>query len=221
METGRLYRDRGEAGRRLASALQDAVRGPAIVLALPRGGVAVGHQAAMALGLPLDVVLVRKLGIPGQEEVAFGAIADGGVTHIDWRMVARAGLTEEEVEAVLARERRELERRSRLYRGDRPEASVKGLTAILVDDGLATGLTMEAAARAVRERGAARVMAAAPVGPADTCARLRQSVDEVVCLACPDEFRSVSSAYESFPQMKDGEVIALLEQARDSRAPWT
>jgi predicted phosphoribosyltransferase len=214
------YENRREAGLDLAQALQPfRARPDAIVLGLPRGGVPVAYEVARALDVPLDVYIVRKLGLPGHEEFAMGAIASGGTMVVNpdvERFVPRLV-----IDAVAEQERRELERRERLYRGERPPLDLAGRTAILVDDGLATGSTMRAAARAVRQQGAARVVIAVPVAAPDTCADMRGEADEVVCPYTPDPFRAVGLWYEDFDQTSDDEVRDLLAQAarRATAAP--
>jgi putative phosphoribosyl transferase len=208
------YRDRSDAGRQLASLLtQYADRDDVVVLALPRGGVPVSFEIARALPAPLDVFLVRKLGAPGHPELAMGAIASGGVRVLSEDILTQLAITRDEVEAVTARERIELERRDRMYRGDRPPTALADRTVILVDDGLATGATMEAAILAVRQSNPARVVVAAPVGAADTCHRLRKIADEVVCAATPEPFQAVGLWYERFDQTSDEEVVKLLRES--------
>jgi predicted phosphoribosyltransferase len=205
------YRDRTDAGRQLATQLQEySGRSDVIVLALPRGGVPVAFEVATALRAPLDVFIVRKLGVPGHEEYAMGAIASGGVRVIDERVVRSVGITRAELDAVAAAEERELERRERRYRGDRPPPEVAGRTAILVDDGLATGSTMRAAVAALREERAARVVVAVPIAPPETCDAFRDLVDDIVCARTPEPFYAVGLWYEDFSQTTDDEVRALL-----------
>ena len=217
------FRDRADAGRQLAALLHEyAQRQDVIVLALPRGGVPVAFEVARALRAPLDVFLVRKLGVPGHPELAMGAIASGGVRVLSDEILGQLAISPSEVEAVTARERLELERRDRMYRGDRQSIPLSGRTIILVDDGLATGATMEAAIRAVRESHPARVVVAAPVGAVDTCRRLSTFADEVVCAATPEPFQAVGLWYERFDQTSDEEVIELLGQGSarpDAREP--
>ncbi|HLI27301.1 MAG TPA: phosphoribosyltransferase [Chloroflexota bacterium] len=215
----RRFRDRREAGRLLAARLAHYRGRPdVLVLALPRGGVPVGYEVARALGAPLDVFLVRKLGVPGHEELAMGAVASGGVQVLNDDVIAGLGLSERVVAAVTARELQELERRERLYRGARPPHEVHGRTVILVDDGLATGATMRAAIHALRSRGAARIVAAVPVAPPPTCAELRAEADEVVCLVTPEPFLAVGLWYEDFTQTSDDEVRALLADSAGEQA---
>jgi putative phosphoribosyl transferase len=212
------YRDRTHAGRVLAAELTEYANRPdVIVLALPRGGVPVAFEVATALHAPLDVFVVRKLGLPGHQEYAMGAIATGGVRVLDAHAVRAAGVTRAQLEAVTAVEQRELERRERQYRGDRPPADVAGRTVILVDDGLATGSTMRAAVEALRQEGAARVVVAVPIAPPETCDAFREIVDDIVCARTPEPFYAVGLWYQDFSQTTDGEVRALLDEA--ARAP--
>ena len=200
-----LFRDRADAGR-----------GDVTVLALPRGGVPVGYEVALALGAPLDVFLVRKLGVPGQEELAMGAIATGGVRVVNDAVVEELGIAPDVIEAVAAREQEELERRERAYRGERPAPDVSGRVVILVDDGLATGSTMRAAARALRKLGPARIVVAVPVAPREACAALRPEADEVVCAETPESFKGVGRWYDDFSQTTDEEVRALLQASAEN-----
>jgi len=209
------YQDRAEGGRVLGSQLGEySDRPDVIVLALARGGVPVGFEVARALNAPLDVFVVRKLGVPGHEELAMGAIAsspqDGGVLVLNQDAVRGLGIPDEVIEAVVRRERRELERRERLYRGDRPALEARGQTVILVDDGLATGSTMLAAVRALRQQGPARLVVGVPVASPDTCAEFQGEVDEIVCAATPRPFYAVGVWYENFSQTSDDEVRHLL-----------
>jgi erythromycin esterase-like protein/predicted phosphoribosyltransferase len=209
------FRDRPEAGRLLAERLGDyAGRDDVVVLGLPRGGVPVAFEIARALDAPLDVFLVRKLGVPGHEEYALGAIASGGVRVLNTELIERLGLPAEWIEAIDAKERRELDRRQRAYRGERPPPDVAGRTVILVDDGLATGSTMLAAVHAVRADEPARVVVAVPVADPEVCDALRALADEVVCLLTPQPLRAVGRWYEHFEQTADGEVRDLLQRAR-------
>ncbi|MEX1258270.1 MAG: phosphoribosyltransferase [Gemmatimonadota bacterium] len=221
-----LFLDRREAGRKLAGILAKVAPIPdAVVLALPRGGVPVGLEVARALGAPLDVVIVRKLGHPWQPELAMGAIASGGVRVMNPEVVAAGDISEADIAAVLARETRELERRERAYRGDRPPVPVQGRTVVLVDDGVATGSTMLAAVRALRSLGPASIIVAVPVAPADTLSRLRGEADAVACVATPEPFLGIGLWYQRFSQLSDAEVHELLdaragEMARSARAPF-
>jgi predicted phosphoribosyltransferase len=205
------FRNRIEAGRRLAEELADyAGQADVLVLALPRGGVTVGAEVARALGAPLDVMLVRKLGVPGHEELAMGAIASGGVRIISDEVIAALGVSERELAAVAAAEEAELARRERLYRGTRGSPEVRGRTVILVDDGLATGATMRAAAAAILSQRPRRLVVAVPVAPDEICRALRTEVDQVVCALTPEPFHSVGTWYEDFSQTTDDEVRELL-----------
>lgn len=209
--TERVFRDRREAGRLLARALAHYAKSKdLVVLGLPRGGVPVAAEVARALGAPLDVLIVRKLGAPGQEELAIGAIAENGVRVLNRGLVANLGLDEEDIDALAQREERELDRRVVLYRGGRDPLPVKNRTAIVIDDGVATGATMRAGLQSVRARGAARVVAAAPVGAADSVDALREDADEVVVLETPSWFQAVGQWYENFGQTSDEEVRACL-----------
>lgn len=208
------YRDRSEAGRRLAAALKAySGRADLLVLALPRGGVPVGYEVARALNAPLDLMLVRKLGAPGREELAMGAIATGGARVLNDEVVRGLHVSDEAIEAKVKREREELERRQRLYRGDRPEPEMAGRCVILVDDGLATGATMQAAAHAARQQEPGRIIVAVPVAPAEALYRLREIADRVICPATPPDFMAVGQWYTQFPQTTDEEIRELLARA--------
>jgi len=208
------FEDRADAGRKVAQALQGyAGREDVQVLAMPRGGVPVAFEVAQALHAPLDVFLCRKLGVPGQEELAFGAVATGGVRVLDEQIVEAVGLTPGEMDAITERERAELERRERLYRAGRPPLDVAGRTAILVDDGIATGASMFASVRALRKLKPARIVVAVPVVPASTCRKLKAEVDELVCVYSPGSFYAIGQFYLDFSQLTDGEVVELLERA--------
>jgi putative phosphoribosyl transferase len=210
----RRFRDRTDAGQFLATKLTAyASRPDVLVLALPRGGVPVAFEVAKALSAPLDVFLVRKLGVPGQEELAMGAIASGGVRALNQEVVEMLHIPEGVIAAVADEEQRELERRERAYRGDRPVPSMRGCTIILVDDGLATGSSMRAAAAALRQRGPARIVVAVPTAAPETCSELKTEVDEIVCAITPDPFYAVGLWYEDFSQTTDQEVRDLLERA--------
>jgi putative phosphoribosyl transferase len=207
----RLLRDRTAAGRLLAARLEKYADQPdVIVLALPRGGVPVAYEVAKALHAPMDVFIVRKLGVPEHEELAMGAVASGGVRVLNDQVVAGLGIPEYVIDAVANWETEELKRRERLYRGDRPPPDVRGKTGILVDDGLATGSTMLAAVRALRQQGPARIVVAVPVAAPDTCELLKAYVDEVVCAATPEPFYAVGFWYRDFSQTTDEEVRELL-----------
>ncbi len=208
-----LFRDRSEAGGKLAERL--ANYGPdTLVLALPRGGVPVAFEVAKALGAPLDVLVVRKLGAPGHEELAMGAIASGGVRVLNHDVVRSLRVSEHEIAAAVEREENELSRRERLYRGERLYPKVEGRSVILIDDGVATGATMRAAILALRQQNPKRIVAAVPVGAPDTCELLRREADEVVCVATPEPFYGVGRWYTMFPQTSDEEVRELLSRAR-------
>jgi putative phosphoribosyl transferase len=209
-----VFHDRSEAGRLLAEKLaQYADRPDVLVLALPRGGVPVGYEVARALHVPMDVFIVRKLGVPGHEEFAMGAVATGGVRVLNDQVVSALGIPGYVIDAVAKWEQQELERRERLYRGNRPTPDVRGKTVILVDDGLATGSTMLAAVRALRQQRPGRIVVAAPVAASDTCELLKEEVDEVVCAVTPEPFYAVGLWYRDFSQTSDEEVRELLERS--------
>jgi predicted phosphoribosyltransferase len=209
------FRNRAEAGRALAAELGAyAGQENAIVLGLPRGGVPVAAEVARELGAPLDVFLVRKLGVPGREELAFGAIASGGARVLNRDVVVSLGIDSETIDAVAAREQAELERRADAYRGTAEPPEVRGRTAILVDDGLATGASMRAAVEAVRGLEPERVVVAVPAAAPQTCDELAADVDEIVCLLRPDPFFAVGMWYADFSETTDDEVRALLREAR-------
>jgi predicted phosphoribosyltransferase len=211
------FADRHDAGRRLAQRLTHyAGRGDVVVLALPRGGVPVAFEVARALEAPLDVFVVRKLGVPGHEELAMGAIASGGVMVLNTDVVASTGVTVAEIEDVFARELETLISQEQAYRGSRPGVEVGGRVAIVVDDGLATGATMRAAVKALQDRGVARIVVAVPTAPRETCELLRREVDEVVCASMPDPFMAVGLWYRDFAPVSDVRVRELL--ADDSAA---
>jgi len=211
----RRFRNRTEAGRFLAELLRDEYGGrdDVVVLALPRGGVPVGYEVAKALGAPLDVFVVRKVGVPGHSELAMGAIATGGVLVLDEGLVRRIGISENEIRRAVEAELRELERREAAYRGDRGPPQLEGQTVILVDDGLATGATMRAAALAVRKYNPARVVVAVPVAAEQTCDEFRDDVDDIVCGVTPWPFHAVGLWYDDFSQTSDEEVRELLARA--------
>ncbi len=210
-----LYRDRRQAGTELGRVLAEfAGRPRLLVLALPRGGVPVGYEVAAALDAPLDVFLVRKLGVPGHEELAMGAIASGGARVLNEDVVRQLGVPASVIDAVAEREELELQRREREYRGRRPEPDVRGATIILVDDGLATGSTMRAAVEALRQEGPAELVVAVPVAAPETCAALRDQADEVICARTPQPFIAVGLWYADFSETTDAEVQDLLARAR-------
>jgi putative phosphoribosyl transferase len=209
------FRDRAEAGRLLAGLLGEyAGRPDAIVLGLPRGGVVVAAEVARALRVPLDVFVVRKLGVPGHEELAMGAIASGGARVPNEEVVEALRIPDAVLDEVAAREQAELERRERHYRGDRSLPDLRGRTVLVIDDGLATGSTMRAAVAALRQLGPARIIVAVPVGAPATCERLAREADACVCLDSPEPFHAVGLWYEDFGQTTDEEVRALLDEAR-------
>jgi putative phosphoribosyl transferase len=216
----RLFRDRTEAGRLLANELRAYANRPdVLVLGLPRGGVPVAYEVAKELGAPLDIILVRKLGVPGEQELAMGAIASGGVRVLNDDVIRMINIPDSVIDAVTAREQRELERRERLYRGSRPVPSLRGRTIILVDDGIATGATIRAAIALVRQQQPAAVVVATPVAPPSTCDELQADVDDLVCVMQPEAFLAIGYWYEAFPQTTDEEIGALLSQAwRDHTA---
>jgi predicted phosphoribosyltransferase len=208
------FRDRADAGRTLATSLAEyAGRPDLVVLALPRGGVPVGYEVARSLGAPLDIFLVRKLGVPGHEELAMGAIASGGVRVLNPGVVQALEIPEQVIEDVAAAELRELERRERAYRADRPPPDVRGKTVILVDDGLATGSTMRAAATALRQQRPARIVIGVPVSTPETCDQFREEVDDIVCAITPEVLFGVGAWYQDFSQTTDDEVRELLARA--------
>ncbi len=212
--------NRCDAGRTLATYLSRyAGRDDVIVLALPRGGVPVAYEVAQALGAPLDLFLVRKLGTPGHRELAMGAIASGGIRVLNEDVVRWYSIPESVIEAVVREEQLELERRERAYREDRPAPDLRNRIVILIDDGLATGSTMRAAAQAVRERQPLRVVVAVPVGARETCAELAAYADEVICARMPEPFSSVGQWYLDFDQTDDDEVRALLQKSLPTPEP--
>ena len=209
-----VFTNRADAGRQLAGWLSAyAGRADVVVLALPRGGVPVAAEVAARLGAPLDVFLVRKLGVPGHPELAMGAIAEGGVMVVSQAILADLGIPRSALDQVAARERLELERRDVQYRGGRERPSVRDKVVILIDDGLATGATMEAAVMALREHHPARIVVASPVGARESCERLGRVADEVVCALIPASFMAVGQWYQDFGQTSDDEVKALVDQA--------
>ena len=213
-----LFHDRRDAGRQLADRLTHyGDRDDVLVLALPRGGVPVGFEVAEALRAPLDVFLVRKLGVPGQEELAMGAIASGGIRVLNDSVIELLGLTAADLAPVEAEERRELERREREYRVGRPPLDVRGKIAILVDDGLATGSSMRAAVRALRALDPAHIVVAVPVGARETCEEFEEEADEAICAREPEPFHAVGAWYDDFSQTTDDEVRQLLARGSVAR----
>jgi putative phosphoribosyl transferase len=214
---GMFFADRTEAGRKLAEKLGAyANRDDVLVLGIPRGGVPVAFEVATRLHAPLDVFLLRKLGVPGQEELAFGAIASGGVRYLDREIVEAVGISGEEIERVTSMELKELERREKAFRGGRPALDVRGKTVIIVDDGIATGSSMSAGIKALRQMQPSRLVVAVPVAPDRTCNRLKNEVDELVCLQTPLSFHAIGQFYEDFSQVPDEEVIELLKRAEQA-----
>ena len=212
------FHDRRHAGRILARKLQPLIRGGnVLVLALPRGGVVVGYEVARAIGAPLDVLIVRKLGVPGQEELGFGAIASDGIRVINHDVVGQLGIRDDVIERVTRRERVELQRREQLYRGGRPPADVRDRTVILVDDGLATGATMLSAVEAMRAAGASSLTVAVPVAAVEAEAAVRRTVETCITVLTPIPFFGVGAYYDDFAQTDDAEVANLLAAARLER----
>ena len=212
------FEDRRDAGRRLAGELSGFKDERPVVFALPRGGVPVGYEISRSLEAPLDVFVSRKLGAPGQPEFGIGAVAAGGVRVLNEDVVRRLGIPEDYIERITARETAEVGRRLRYFRGERPEPEVLGRTAILVDDGLATGVTARAAVEALRLRGPRRLLLAAPVCAAQTAKLFRTEVDELICLECPADLGAIGFWYRNFEQTSDEEVVELLGRARSERA---
>lgn len=210
-----IFRDRADAGRQLAGKLSAYKDDGAQVLALPRGGVPVAYEVARALHAPLDVFVVRKLGVPGHEELAMGALASGGVRVLNEDTLAQLRIDDASLDAVTRAELAELRRRENVYRGDLPAPDVAKRPVILIDDGLATGASMYAAVLALRERSPSNIVVAVPVAPADTCAQLARHVDEMICIATPEPFRGVGAWYADFSQVTDDEVRGMLRSARE------
>jgi len=209
-----VFLNRTDAGHKLAARLAVyANRSDVIVLGLPRGGVPVAFEVARALHAPLDVFLSRKLGVPGQEELAFGALASGGVRVLDQDIIREVGISDEDVERVTETVKKELERRERVYRAGRPSLQLEGRVVLLVDDGIATGSSIRAGVNALKQMKPARLVIAVPVAPASTCHRLKAEVDELVCLHTPELFFAIGQFYEDFSQLTDEEVIDLLRQS--------
>ncbi|MES2923244.1 MAG: phosphoribosyltransferase [Verrucomicrobiota bacterium] len=217
-QTGKVFRDRRDAGRQLADLLARFYTDQRLVLlALPRGGLPVAAEIAERLGRPLDVLIVRKLGVPGYEELAMGALASGGVQVLNHDIISGLRVSREQVDAVIQQESAELARREKLYRGDRPFPAIAGRTVMVVDDGIATGATMFAAVELLRQQNAGRIVVAVPVAPPDTVERLRKEADEVIAVAEPEQFGSVGHWYADFSQTGDDEVRELLEVAAESK----
>ncbi len=214
-----IFKDRADAGRQLAGKLASYNDSGAQVLALPRGGVPVAFEIARALRAPLDVFVVRKLGVPGHVELAMGAIASGGVRVLNEDTLAELRIGEATLHAVTQAELAELQRRENAYRGSVPAPDVSGRTVILIDDGLATGASMYAAVLALRALSPSKIIVAVPVAPADTCANIARYVDDMVCAATPDPFRGVGAWYRDFRQVSDDEVRAMLRDAREWSLP--
>jgi len=213
-----IFQNRAEAGQQLASHLEKyANRDDVIVLAVPRGGVPIAFEVARALNLPLDIFVLRKLGVPGHEEFAFGAIGSGGVRVLDRQIVESLGLSNMVIDLITRAERAELARREQIYRGRRPPLNVRGKIVILVDDGIATGASLTAGVHAVRQMQPAAIVIAAPVAPRSTVKRLRHEVDDVVCVETPERFYGVGRFYHDFSQVSDEEVNALLDSAYRQR----
>jgi putative phosphoribosyl transferase len=213
------YRDRSDAGRQLAAKLEALTSADPVVVALPRGGVPVGFEVARALRAPLELLAVRKLGAPGNPELAVGAVAEDGTGVFDARSAELLGMTQEMLDAAIAQESRELRRRVERYREGRPPVAVKRRTAIVVDDGIATGMTELAAVRSLRKSEPAGIVVAVPVGSEEALSMLREEADRVICLSVPPRLYGVGMWYEDFRPVSDEEVLALLAQARDDRPP--
>jgi putative phosphoribosyl transferase len=218
MSGGERYRDRSAAGRTLARALEEYAGGEdLLVLGLPRGGVPVAYEVARALRAPLDLFLVRKLALPGDEDVAMGAIASGGVRFVDQGVTDKLGIADDVIARVAAEEQEEIERRNRVYRGERPEPAMEGRTVLLVDDGLTTGASMRAAAIAIGAQGPDRLVLAVPVGPAETVDSLQELADRVVCPLVPGHFESIGEWYDEFESVTDDEVRQIMDRADRTR----
>ena len=216
MRTGTRFTDRVDAGRRLADALKDYEgRDDIVVYGLPRGGVPVAAEVAMALGAPLDVLIVRKLGVPGQPELAMGAVASGGVRVLNDEILRQIHVSDEQIDRITEEQRREVREREERFRGDAEVPEVQGKTALVIDDGIATGSTMRASVEALRELGPEEIVVAVPVASYSACDDMEEVADAVVCLETPSPFHAVGAWYENFDQTTDAEVKQLLEQARD------
>lgn len=210
-----IFNDRVDAGRKLAKKLSKYANRPdVLILALPRGGVPVAFEVAKELNVKMDIFIVRKLGVPGNEELAMGAIASDNIRVLNEDVVRSFQIPERVIDKVAENELRELERRERTYRGDRPKPDIKGITVILIDDGLATGATMRAAATALKTKNPAKIVVAVPTAAPDTCEFFGREVDEVICVATPEPFYGVGAWYEDFSQTTDKEVCELLDKAR-------
>lgn len=213
-----FFNDRTDAGKRLAAKLSEyANREDVLILALPRGGVPVAFEVAKELNVKMDVFIVRKLGVPGNEELAMGAIASGNISVLNEDVVRSFGIPQKVIDEVATKERKELERREHMYRGNHPAPKISGSTVILIDDGLATGATMRAAVAAVKTKNPAKVIVAVPVAAPDTCSFFGNEVDEVICVATPEPFYGVGAWYEDFSQTTDKEVIELLDRATKTK----
>src|ERR1035437_8922083 len=209
-----VFKNREDAGAQLAEKLGVyANRKDVVVLGIPRGGVPIAYKIAEALNVPLDVLLSRKLGVPGQEELAFGAIGAGGNTYLDQPIVRAAGISSDEIERIVRKEARKLQENSILFRGDKPPLMLQGRTVLLVDDGIATGASMYASIVALRQMNPSKLIVAVPVAPRDTCMWLKEYVDELVCLYTVSDFYAVGQFYERFPQVTDDKVLDLLSRA--------
>ncbi len=212
-----LFKNRTEAGKQLTKALT-SVNEDALILAVPRGGVVVGYEIAHALNLPLDVTIAKKIGAPGNPELAVGAVAEDGTYLLDDSVVEMLGVPQDYILAEVERQKTEIKRRLKTYRGDALDPEIKGREIILVDDGVATGSTLKAALRSLQKRGAKTVTVAVPVGPVDTILELKKQANRVVCLATPEPFYAIGEFYEDFNQTTDNEVIELLKRCREVKA---
>lgn len=213
-----LFRNRQDAGQRLAQKLSNYVaQNDVIVLALPRGGVGIGYEISKKLQLPLDVLLVRKIGVPGQEELAMGAIASGNIKVFNDDIIQALDISSDEIKEVIRREQLELKRRDQLYRGDHEFPDLKNKIVILVDDGIATGATMKAAIAAVKALGARKIIVATPVAALSTCKELQAKVDEIICLETPEPLYGIGMWYAEFPQLTDEEVIRMLQDIGEQK----